>query len=820
MAMNLQTVMPAAVTTYSQKIVADVDGDGFNEVILFDTYLQQLSIVHQFKYSDFTLNGINSSVWPSTDPQNMEPVWPNDVTVRWMAVWSAQQGAVPAAAGVSAGGWVIGSDDGIMAADLDGDGQDELFIYNLTTSWWGVLEWQAQTGELQTVCKVQGPGNRLVPLGQLVWTASQGDEYCLIPNISGILPSANGVGILAYNSRTVNLGMIYYEDGTFLQPWYFNLLSLDKVNGSGGWTLNQKDVFYAGNFARQGTPSVVVRNPPDGYMDLLQWTGSDFPAPPAQGHNAGAWNFGSADQLQCADLDGDGIWEILIYNAGATTAPQIGVLKWNAGEGQFDCLAIGGQIGSGANVWNVGKSDQYFCVNGSGGHPGQIYSYSPASSTFAVLSYQSGSFACQWAGQSLLPNNGWPVGAGDSYCAGVPWNSASPELFTISNQGASQLLTLGAVTWNGAEPAVALSAALPIQAWSPAMLATAPATSFDTVLPLDANQQAIYVQISHMFPDPKQPYVPGSDNVRHYYKNANDTGKFESYSDAIMGLITQSSPEGFIAVVTEIAAECDAVDTAYSMSKAIGKLGNELHKLQMIDFTTVQNNIAKLTVQPPESAVVYWFEQIGVAAIWGLAAAGGVLFPEAAGAAAAFGITMSVVASGAGSIFDYNPGQPKSYGFETVRDEISSMFTKSWFARPVELEDYLKDPVKLKILNGLSQTVWKTRVDLPDSSKARFQAMDRVWLYQSLLPFYCSIAINAAGRYAPPPVFALNGNYYAICVGGRWLDPSDFTGSDLYADLFTTLGVSQADFFTGLGNWAAIPRHGVPNTQVTAAAAD
>jgi hypothetical protein len=498
-------------------------------------------------------------------------------------------------------------------------------------------------------------------------------------------------------------------------------------------------------------------------------------------------------------------------------------LKWNAGEGQFDCLAIGGQIGSGANVWNVGKSDQYFCLNGSGGHPGQIYSFSPASSTFAVLSYQSGSFACQWAGQSLLPNNGWPVGAGDSYCAGVPWNSASPQLFTFSNQGTGQLLTLGAVSWNGAEPAVASGAALPIQAWSPAMLATAPATSFATVPPLDANQQAIYVQISNMFPDPTLPYTPGNNDVRARYTNLVDHGKCETYSGDIMRLIKSGSPPDFVAVVTEIAAECDAVNTAYGMSQALGKLGDSFHKLQKEDFQTVKTYIQELTAQPPESSVKYVFEQIGVAALWGLAGAGSLLFaPEMTAAIAAYSMAMSVVASGAGSLFGYNPAQPKSYGFETVKEEISSAFDKEYFARPLQLDAYLIDPVKLKILNGLSQGAWAPQVlTLSSSAEQLFHLMDREWLYQSLMPFYFTVVENVVTNWSTPWVFSLNGIFYSLRAGNNWIKESQITApGGLFEDLFTTIGVSQADFFTGLGNWAAIPRHGVPNTQVTAAAAD
>ena len=121
MTLNLQTLMPAALTPGSQKIMTDIDGDGVNELIILDSTLQQLSIVHQFTYGDsyFTLNNIDPNVWPASTQGTTTPLW-TDTTPRWWTIW-ATQGVIPNPFTPS---WTIGLDDVIMAGDFDGDRAD------------------------------------------------------------------------------------------------------------------------------------------------------------------------------------------------------------------------------------------------------------------------------------------------------------------------------------------------------------------------------------------------------------------------------------------------------------------------------------------------------------------------------------------------------------------------------------------------------------------------------------------------------------------------------------------------------------------------
>jgi hypothetical protein len=819
MAFTLRTLMPTVITPNSQTIVTDIDNDQFNELIVFDSDLKQLSIVDQFKYSDFTLSGISPTVWPDETSQ----IWPAAIDPKWMTAWAAQEGMIPASQG--SGGWTIESDDVIVAADLDGDGLDELFIYNLTSCWWGVLKWNSNTNQLQAIYQVSvappsGP-QPVIPLGDLTWTASTADQYFIIPKMTGIVPAVPGDGILLYNSENLLLGMISYQASPpkFVQWWENYTTSLNN------WNLeNRPNDFYVANFSNAG-PSLVVYGSGDGYINLLTWNGSEWGGQfPAQ-HNVGGWTLRSTDQFQCADLDGDGLAEILIYNPDTQ---YLGVFKWNNTSNQFEVMVgIDGTIVTGSNSWTIGANDQYYCQDGSDGNPGQIYAFSSQDSlAVAVLNYGQGAFSCQWSGTSLSPNNEWPVNQTDKFYISPPSSSATPNLFTLSNQGssASPKVKLGALNWSKPTLQIASSQTVPVLAWSPSFLAEAPELGFPPFTV--GNQPAIYTYVSNLFPLPTEPASPPIDDVRKTYYNASDQTKFESYASAISEVQSLTKipntwpplPPGntwcdsdWASVINTIANECIAVDTVYSMSNTVSGLSQALHGDQEADLATVKSNIKQAAHGDP-SDVDYWSGQIAVMLLWGLAAAGSVLFPEAAAAAAEFGVFGSMGASAFGSIFGYDPTQQKSYAVSDIEAEVSKTYAKSMSDKSADLNKVLKDALKLKICNGLHENEWKMDVSLAKKAYDPFTTMDRVWMYQQLIPAYFSIETfnpnwKPGEPVPPPPAYVSPTNVYYALITDDWaFSESGFQATTLYQDLFQTLGVSEEDFFVGNGGWVNIPR--------------
>jgi len=822
MTFTLQTLMPSALTPSSQTVVTDIDQDGTNELIVFDPSLAQLTLIHQFRYSDITLNQISPTVWPT----QTAALWPTYTDQQWMTVWAAQQGIIPAAQG--SGGWSIQPGDQILAADLNGDHIDELFIYNLFSSSWGVIQWNSHTNQLQTIYQVvvTPPTTPISPPLTVIWPVSTSDQYFVIPNMTGLFSTVPGDGILLYNSQTLAMGMISYQSSPpqFLQQWSTGATSLNN------WDLTQSpNEFYVGNFAKAGTPSVVVYGKNDQYINLLTWDGSNLGgAYKAQNGTIGGWYFQSSDQFQCADLDGDGLTEILLYNPG-----YLGVLKWNTTSNQFETLAVAhNSITTGSNSWTIDTNNQFFCKNGTGGNPGQIYAFSP-DPKLAVLNYQKsnnnnsdGTFNCQWSGTSLSANNGWPINPTDSFYAGSPSNTSTPPtLFTLSNQQGSAVLPkvkLGAVTWTAPTLQIVSSSNAPVQTWSPSFLAAAPQLGFK--LFTDGNQPAIYTYISNLFPLPTDPDPP-NNNIRNLYYNAPDKSKFESFAAAIRVVKSpqlipntwaNQPPPGntwtesdWGPVVQTIAHECIAVDTVYSLIDAVSQVSTDLNNDQNANWEKVIANIQAATQADP-SALSYWLGQFTVMLLWGLAASGGLLFPgeEQAAAAMAFGVVNSMNASLVGSALGYDPNQQQTYSVDDIKAELFQAYANSATALSQQLTTFLKDAIKLQVCHGLHESEWKIHTSLGATASGPFTTMNRIWLYQQLMPLYFNIPIFSLGASGQSE-FALyqQGNYgWALGAGSNYLTKSQFTVSLLNKDLFVALNVSQSAFFLGTGPWANIPR--------------
>ena len=789
MAINLQTTMPAVLTPNSQVIVADLDGDGTNELIILDGDIRQLSVVSQYTYSQFTPNSV-SSAWPST-----QPYWPTDVSFRWITLWAAQQGAVP-------GGWGIESGDTILAADLDGDGSDELFIYNLYYSRWGVLKWLG--GQLQTLCQAQVTA----PSGYMTWSASLNDQYFIVPNLNGIDSTLNGAGIFAFNSSTKALGIMAYSNGGFIQPWRHDNPQKN------GWVLRSNDQFYAGNFASKTSPSVVVYNA-DGYIAILEWNIPDFSgwhcSIHTQGQSAGQWNFRSSDQFQCADLDGDGITEILVYNLN--DPGYLGVLQWDEKALQFQSLVVvPTQVANGSAVWNLGGSQQYYCFENAG-EAGQIYAFSPSSSQAALLTWQSNHFVCQWSGQSF-PNDEWRVTRGDIYCAGTPFSGSTPRLFVISQQGTAgaPVLTLGALSWDGAAPipSIASSTALPIPAWSPSFLAGAPGTQFTSFPPGDLSD--MYIYISNLFPA-----SPPTDDVRSCYTNSNYQGQFSDFVNDIPE--TSPKPEwdpvdwGYVSGM--IRAECLSIITVYGMYNGIsgiGALALDLYAMQKNNLQMVKTSIQNCTESAPDSPVAYWIGQFVVAALWGLGAA--VTAPE--GEVVNLGaIICSMGASLLGSALSYDPTQQQSIILSEITTEIDGTFNNSCFTNSNDLGSLLGDPVKLAICNQLAGNEWKISASSWGTNGPAYAIIDRLCMYKELLPSVFMIwfgpGISSPSHdFTVNTLYSANGDIYGLRWATQLISPTQFQegqqAPSLGPDLFSNLGASESDFFGAVGFWRTMPR--------------
>ncbi len=746
-------------------------------------------------------------------------LWQSDTNFHWWNYWTAQDGQVPAASGT--GSWTIKSNDKIMAVDFDGSGTDSLFIYNLTTATWGVLKWAANELQLNYLT-VMGPKPPQPSGNKLVWVAAPGDEYFIVPNLSAIITSpdvpAGAAGLLLYNSTTLNMGLISCRSTApnFVQ-WWITPPALENWNLA--ISRPPTNQFYGGNFAAAGKPSVVVFDPLDNYLSLLTWNGTNFSASPGQ-TTAGDWGFGNADQLVCADLDGDGITEILIYNSN-----YVGVLKWQ--NGSFGSLVVAhSSIGTAPNTWAISGNDTYYCLNGSNNNPGEIFAFSSNPLQMALLNYKDKGFVVKPIGSTLSP--AWALTATDNFYIAHPWCSTTPALFTLSTQGPAQsaVPTLGAITSDGTTVQIASSATVPVLGWSPAFVAAAPHTAFS---PFTAGDQgAIFTYISQLFPLPEDGKSTAPTNMRNSYTNPDDYTLFASFAGQIAAVTSPRqippawfqppantwSDDDWTKVVQTIYRECIQVASVYGLYAKLGSLAQYLNGLQVFDLGTVQQSIDGATPSPTSSELDYWLGQSAVALLWGLAALGGVFFPgeELVATAIMWGMLMSVGASLLGSGLSYSPTQAKAIANTQVDTEIKNIFVSSLFTQSTQLGAFLIDPLKLQICGGLREGEWATSAAIPSTFPGAFQPIDRLWMYQQLMPFSFYLTVRVpTGPDMHPLTYNLNGVYYTL-YGNGFISQSQFEATTLYHDLFVTIGVSLEDFLVGNGGWAAIPRTTVTST--------
>jgi hypothetical protein len=290
--------------------IGDVDGDGLDEIVAWD-------------------GGANLALlkWNGTDIR---------------LTWISSGGVIPGATGQWP--WTLGASNRFYVGDIThyttiGNGRADIMVYD-GASLLALLRWQPDTGfELFW----ETDGTIYSDTGGQNWGLSANDWFH-IADIDG--DGRNEIIAFVGYSMSGSLAGIRWN-GTDLRVLGMNAngaISQSQNPENVGWVLTDSQINYVADVEKSGQAVIVAFQPVStengmaGIVGLLRWTGPstafevDFAANQGGGcmltnpDTGLAWSIGADNIFTCADVDGDGIAEVVIQSDSGS---GVALVKWN-----------------------------------------------------------------------------------------------------------------------------------------------------------------------------------------------------------------------------------------------------------------------------------------------------------------------------------------------------------------------------------------------------------------------------------------------------------------------------------------------------------
>ena len=354
--------------------------------------------------------------------------------------------------------WILDRNNIFVAADVDGDGVDELIVRGSKLVPSGLLPVgpafmkEHRIGVIKIETNATGERTfRLVWTGVKsigAWVMHPSDEY-YVGDFDGddsqelvVRRSGKRIGLLKWSLDRLRL--------ISLQEDHIGAIN----DGVRRWTLKGSDRYVVARIAsgQQGRllDSLVVRHKGDrvgvvmldGTRLLLRWRQDRF----IDGVTGTRWRMNSSDKYEVADIDGDSQDELLVHKG----SDRLGVIKWNVDRLTLVDVHLDEVTNSrGSQSWPLNKADRYFHGNlyRDLGRTQSDLIVTKGNDRIGVMEWRANRLVLRWRQNDRIAHrhggDPWPLSKHDELFPGQYVDRFSPAI-AIRNGGNG----IGVVKWS------------------------------------------------------------------------------------------------------------------------------------------------------------------------------------------------------------------------------------------------------------------------------------------------------------------------------------------------------------------------------------
>ncbi len=280
------------------------------------------------------------------------------------------------------GSWQFQPNDQFYVADFNGDGKDEVIVYN-SVDWvmeyLGLLADDGNNG-LRLVARYDDsmPGWQFQMADQFYVADFNGDGKKDLFVFNGSNWAIPYVGMLRSNGNS------------------FSLLKRYDANMP-GWQMRSGDRHYVGDFNGDGKEDLWVFNGNQWaipYLGMLSSNGTSLSMAKRYDANMPGWQMRSGDKHYVADFNGDGKKDLFVFNGSNWSIAYLGMLRSNA-----NSLSMAKRYDGNAPGWQMRRNDRHYVgdVKGDGKEDLFVYNHSDWSYEYLGTMTSSGAaLSCSW----------------------------------------------------------------------------------------------------------------------------------------------------------------------------------------------------------------------------------------------------------------------------------------------------------------------------------------------------------------------------------------------------------------------------------------